>query len=320
MNCPNCGQQIDEKDAICPKCGFDIQEFREKFSLDEDVSRKDFEQTSTNPVVEKMIKWFKENPIIVFMTGLALLVVTSLSVPAGWLLFFALMIWLYIACSKNAQVKQYDVDKNMTVLLSNLGSEAVNKANAEKEEVLQKEHTYLQKHPKYEQKLEKSKSKRGKLGHLGLSLLIVEVFYLIVFFSDASLTAAGNGLSISAILLIVARTLSTFGARQWGLLLYLLWLVQIIWPILIIHQTIKSTKSSKLIAFVLCLLESAFFIYMSVHLSSIQAASTGFLRVITTQLKQYMIGIGISSYLITFLSILATGLSLFNLFGHKKRS
>ena len=24
MDCPNCGQTVDEKDALCPNCGFDL--------------------------------------------------------------------------------------------------------------------------------------------------------------------------------------------------------------------------------------------------------------------------------------------------------
>jgi zinc-ribbon domain len=25
MDCPNCGQPVDEKDALCPNCGFDLR-------------------------------------------------------------------------------------------------------------------------------------------------------------------------------------------------------------------------------------------------------------------------------------------------------
>ncbi|MCT6903462.1 MAG: zinc ribbon domain-containing protein, partial [Lactobacillus sp.] len=125
--CPNCGRPITDVDVTCPNCHFDLQKYRETFFTDQHeeahfedektakkiasrkVYRQEFYPEKQNSVIERMLQWIHVNSMIVFLLGIALLIIMSFSRSFGWICFFALLVWLYFVCSRAEKIERYTV-------------------------------------------------------------------------------------------------------------------------------------------------------------------------------------------------------------------
>lgn len=126
-------------------------------------------------------------------------------------------------------------------------------------------------------------------------------------------------MSISNVIFSLAVRLLASGATSvYSIVLYLVWLFLFLFPIFIIYNILKNTRSSQALAFVLSLIETIFLIYLIYKLSSSSRAATGVMSQLISQLIIYAVSLGASAYFLILSSALTTVLSGYNLFKKKE--
>ncbi len=330
--CPNCGQSVTNDDKICPTCGFNLAKYRQDYFSDNEKPikrraeyRKEFKPEKQNSTVQKMIAWIRNNATIVFLLGIGLLIVMSFSRSLGWILFLILMIWLFLVCERADKIEQYTSDRRLTEKLNQIGSNTVNTFEDHQQKIRQKGKEFEKSHPRIEEHAKRVKEKR-KIGYsyTQLSVILTAFISLVVLFSNSGATAVVNNIydermSISRVLLgFGGKLLASHQTALYSLIIYVVWLLLIIFPILIIYNIFKNTKKSQLSAFVLSLIETLFLIFVVMKMSSGGSAGTSILSQLTTQLLTYAVSVGASTYFLIIASILTTVLSFYNLI-HKKQ-
>lgn len=340
--CPNCNQQISANDDICPNCGFNLKKYREDFFTDQHqrtkyeksdegkrvasraAYREEFYPQKQNSTVQRMIAWVRQNATLVFLLGIFLLILMSFSRPAGWSCFFALMIWLFIVCDRKQKIEQYTVDKRLTQKINQIGSNVFNQVDEHGDKIKERGEKFAQNHPRVENRVRELKAKRPHhFSYVQLSVILTSLISLMVLFTDsgASVSAVSytQKMSISNVLFSLAgRLLSSGSTSMYSLILYIVWLLLFLFPIFIIYNILKNTKSSQTLAFVLSLIETTFLIYMIYKMSNTSRAATGVLSQLTSQLLTYAVSLGASAYFLILASMLTTGLSGYNLFKKNK--
>lgn len=117
---------------------------------------------------------------------------------------------------------------------------------------------------------------------------------------------------------LAGRLLSSGATSVYSIVLYLVWLFLFLFPIFIIYNILKNTRSSQALAFVLSLIETIFLIYLIYKLSSSSRAATGVMSQLISQLIIYAVSLGASAYFLILSSALTTVLSGYNLFKKKE--
>lgn len=268
-----------------------------------------------------MIAWVRQNATIVFLLGVFLLILMSFSRAAGWICFLALMVWLFIVCDRKDKVEQYTADKRLTEKINQVGSNIFNRVDEREDKVRTRSKEFAEKHPKVESQVREIKKQRShRYSYVQLSVILTALISLIVLFTDsgASVSAVSytQKMSISNVIFSLAGRLLSTNSLQ-ALILYIVWLLLLLFPIFIIYNVLKNTKSGQILAFILSLIETIFLIYIVYMMSSSVHASNGVVAQITSQLISYAVSIGTSAYFLLLASVLTTGLSGFNIFKHK---
>lgn len=336
-NCPNCNHPISEDDDICPNCGFNLKKYRDDFFTDQHKKaryekpgdtgkmasrmayRREFFPSRQNTTVQKMISWVRYNATIVFLLGILLLIFMSFSRSLGWISFLLLLVWLFIVCDRAEKVEQYTVDRRLTEKINRIGSNMFNSL-ADRNKKLRSRNKRFEE--KYAGRVDRTQGKRKTHLHYSyvqLSTILTAFVSLVVLFSGSGAsvmdTLYTERMSISRVLLnLGSRLLAAGNTSAYGLLVYLIWLLLILFPIFIIYDIFKNTKKSKLFSFILSLLETVFLIYLIFRMSTVERANTGLLQHVTSQLMNYAISVGASTYLLILASALTTGLTCYNLF------
>ncbi|WP_075917338.1 zinc ribbon domain-containing protein [Lactobacillus acidophilus] len=340
--CPNCGHKISDTDDICPNCGFNLKKYRDDFFTDKHQKakyeepdevekiasraayREEFSPEKQNSTVQRMIAWVRKNATIVFLLGVFLLILMSFSRAVGWICFLILMVWLFIVCDRKEKIEQYTADKRLTQKLNQVGSNIFNRVDEHEDKVKTRGREFVQKHPRVETQVREIRRQRQhRYSYIQLSVILTALISLIVLFTDSGAAVSAvsytQKMSISNVIFSLAGRLLSSGMNSFeALVLYIVWLLLFLFPIFIIYNILKNTKSSQVLAFILSLLETVFLIYIVYKMSSTMRASTGVLAQITSQLITYAVSIGASSYFLMLASILTTGLSGFNIFKHKQ--
>lgn len=335
--CPNCDHPISEEDNICPNCGFNLKKYRDDFFTDQHQKakyetpdegkkiatraayREEFYPEKQNSTVQRMIVWVRKNATIVFLLGVFLLILMSFSRAAGWIAFFALMVWLYIICDRKEKVEQYTVDKRLTQKINQVGSNVFNRVDEHGEKIKQYNQNFVQKHPHVENQVQELKQQGKHFNYVQLSVIFTALISLIVLFTDSGATVSAvsytQRMSISNVIFgLAGRLISSSSTAVYSAILLLMWLLLFLFPIFIIYNVLKNTRSSRVLAFILSLIETVFLIYLIYKLSSSTRAATGILSQLTSQLLAYAVSLGTSAYFLVLASVLTTGLSGYNMF------
>ncbi|MDF7638228.1 zinc ribbon domain-containing protein [Lactobacillus sp. ESL0791] len=328
--CPHCGQSVKPDQPVCPNCNFNIAKYQETFFVERSTQddgkkttetskitkreeyRQEFQPKKQNSTVRKMITWIRVNATIVFLLGVFLLIVMSFSRAIGWICFLLLLAWLFFVCDRNDEIEQYTVDERLTEKINQVGSNAFNKVEDHGQKVNEK----LANNPHF------NKNKARTSHHFNysqLSVVLTSFISLLVLFTGSGASVANlsytEPMSISKVLLSLAgRMLASGETSVTAFLIYAIWLLLILFPIIIIYNAFKNTKNSKLTAFILSLVETLFLFYIVFRLSSVTRANTGMLRKLTSQLLTYAVSIGTSTYFLILASVMTTGLAAYNLF------
>lgn len=339
--CPNCGQKIGPDDDICSNCGFNLKKYRDDFFSNQhqkakyetpDEGRKiatraayreEFYPEKQNSTVQRMIAWVRQNATIVFLLGIFLLILMSFSRAMGWISFLVLMIWLYIVCDRKEKIEQYTVDKRLTQKINQVGSNVFNRVDEHEDKIKQHNKNFAQKHPHVENQVQEMRQQRRRsFNYIQLSVVLTAIISLIVLFTDSGAAVSAvsytQRMSITNVIFGLAGRLLSSGSNViYSAILILVWLLLFLFPIFIVYNTLKSTRSSQVVAFILSLIETVFLIYLIYKLSSSTRAATGVLSQLTSQLVTYAVSLGASAYFLILASVLTTGLSGFNLFRKK---
>lgn len=342
--CPNCGQAINETDNICPKCSFNLKKYRDDFFTDQYLKAKhesadegqkiisraayraEFYPEKQNTTVQAMIKWIRENATLVFLLGVFLLILMSFSRAIGWISFLVLMIWLYIICDRKEKIERYTVDKRLTEKINQVGSNLFNRVDEHEDKIKAKNTSFTQKHPRIENQVHKIKNhSRNRYNYVQLSVILTALISLIVLFTDSGAAVSAVGytqrMSISNVIFSLAgRLLSSGSSSIYSIVLYLVWLFLFLFPIFVIYNVLKNTRSSQILAFSLSLIETIFLIYLIYKLSSSTRAATGVMSQLTSQLITYAVSLGASTYFLILSSFLTTALSGYNLIDKKEKT
>ena len=83
-------------------------------------------------------------------------ILMSFSRSFGWICFFALLVWLYIVCSRQEKIDRYTVDERLTQKINQLGSNMFNDVAESKEKVKSKSRL-AQKGMKYKENVQVKK-------------------------------------------------------------------------------------------------------------------------------------------------------------------
>ncbi|MBP2058044.1 heme/copper-type cytochrome/quinol oxidase subunit 4 [Lactobacillus colini] len=329
MKCPNCDQVINENDEKCPHCGFNLKVSQEN-SINNGpnptrqtgtrMSRraaheKDLHENS-NSTVEAMITWIRVNATIVFLIGVALLILMSFSRPLAWFSFFALMVWLFIICNKNKQPQQYTADARLTEEVNRVSSNVVNSLEqGENKLKVQKKRLDAKRGI---QRDSESIEVRPKRTAAQFGVILMAAFNLITVFFGPFASNAMLGyreLSTSKVLL----NLGGLGGK-YALIGYGLWLVFTLIPIAIIVITIKNKKYNRQIVFTLAIVETIILficVFELVFLNAGKSIGITNSNVISDakiqQVLANVVSFGISAYLLFISSILTTIIASKNL-------
>ena len=333
--CPNCGRPITDEDVKCPNCHFDLQKYRETFFTDQHqkavfedettgkkiasrkLYRQEFYPAKQNSVIARMLKWIHVNSMIVFLLGIALLILMSFSRSFGWICFFALLVWLYFVCSRQEKIDRYTVDERLTQKINQLGSNMFNDVAESKEKVRSKS--------RLAQKSIKNKESapvKKHFSYVQLLVVLLAIINLIVLFTGSGASVLdvtySQKMSITRVTFRLAgRLFSSNATLLSGVVLCVIWLVIVLIPLFIIYHTMKDTKKSRIIAFSLSLIESIFLIYLIFRMSNSSLSNRGILHSITSQLLLYAVSIGASTYFLILASVMTTGLTGYNLMRHR---
>ena len=318
MKCPNCGQKVKDDAERCPYCNFDLKKFNTAyFTNHNDINHQENHDASKqpvflpkkqNPTIAAMINWIQVNAIIVFLTGIGLLILMSFSRPLAWLTFFALMIWLFIICQRHPKTEQYTADRRLAEKVNQVGSNVANSVEERQERIKNKRSEYGKKPLVHD--IQPSKRNKLSLMQLGIMLMACISLFVIFFgpFASTSLNSVPSS-SITKVLVNIAGLGGEYSLIGYGLLLLFLAV-----PIAIIVLTIKNKNYSKRLVFFLSLVETIFLVLVAFELIFRNVGSSlGILNSHTTgYLKQIMdniISFGISTYMLLISSILTTWLS-----------
>ena len=335
--CPNCGRPITDEDVTCPNCHFDLQKYRETFFTDQHqkanfedektgqkiasrkVYRQEFYPEKQNSVIERMLQWIHVNSMIAFLLGIVLLILMSFSRSFGWICFFALLVWLYFVCSREEKIDRYTVDERLTQKINQIGSNMFNDVAESKEKVKAKS--------RLTQKNSDAKTTVNKKKHFSyvqLLVVLMAVINLIVLFTGSGASVLdvtyGQKMSITGVIFRLAgRLFSSNATLLSGVLLCIIWLIIVLIPLFIIYHTMRDTKKSRIIAFLLSLIETIFLIYVIYRMSNTSLSNRGILHSITSQLLLYAVSVGASTYFLILANVMTTGLTGYNLFRHRQK-
>ena len=335
--CPNCGRPITDEDVTCPNCHFDLQKYRETFFTDQHqkanfedeetgqkiasrkVYRQEFYPEKQNSVIERMLQWIHVNSMIAFLLGIVLLILMSFSRSFGWICFFALLVWLYFVCSREEKIDRYTVDERLTQKINQIGSNMFNDVAESKEKVKAKS--------RLTQKNSAAKTTVNKKKHFSyvqLLVVLMAVINLIVLFTGSGASVLdvtyGQKMSITGVIFRLAgRLFSSNATLLSGVLLCIIWLIIVLIPLFIIYHTMRDTKKSRIIAFLLSLIETIFLIYVIYRMSNTSLSNRGILHSITSQLLLYAVSVGASTYFLILANVMTTGLTGYNLFRHRQK-
>ena len=333
--CPNCGRPITDVDVTCPNCHFDLQKYRETFFTDQHekahfedektakkiasrkVYRQEFYPEKQNSVIERMLQWIHVNSMIVFLLGIALLIIMSFSRSFGWICFFALLVWLYFVCSRAEKIERYTVDLRLTQKVNQLGSNMFNNVAESKEKVKAKSRL-AQKGNRHKENIQVNKH----FTLVQLLVVLLAVINLIVLFTGSGASVLdmtyGQKMSITRVTFgLAGRLFSSNATLLSGVVLCVIWLVMVLIPLFIIYNTMRDTKKNRTIAFILSLIETVFLIYLIYRMSNSTLSNRGILHSITSQLLLYAVSIGASTYFLILASVMTTGLTGYNLLRHR---
>ena len=311
--CPNCGRPITDEDVKCPNCHFDLQKYRETFFTDQHqkavfedektgkkiasrkLYRQEFYPAKQNSVIARMLKWIHVNSMIVFLLGIALLILMSFSRSFGWICFFALLVWLYFVCSRQEKIDRYTVDERLTQKINQLGSNMFNEVAESKEKVRSKS--------RLAQKSIKNKENapvKKHFSYVQLLVVLLAIINLIVLFTGSGASVLdvtySQKMSITRVTFRLAgRLFSSNATLLSGVVLCVIWLVIVS----------------------LSLIESIFLIYLIFRMSNSSLSNRGILHSITSQLLLYAVSIGASTYFLILASVMTTGLTGYNLMRHR---
>lgn len=316
--CPNCGSQIKKDVDRCPNCGFKLVA-QASTAKTRAAYRKEFQPKKKNSTVQNMIAWIRKNATIVYLLGVCLLIIMSFSRSLGWISFLALMVWLFIICDRKQTIERYTADQRLTEKLNQLGSNTVNNIQERNQKFRKRHQKFEQEHPQVEEEVKRIKrSSNRHYNYIQLSTILTATISLIVLFSGSGAAVAGSfyqqHMSISKVLLSFGGHLLASGQTAiYSLVIYLIWLLLIIFPIVIIFNIFKNQKKSQAIAFTLSLIETIFLIYVLFKMSISGQANTGIFSSLTSQLLTYAVSIGASTYFLIIASFMTTILSAYNL-------
>lgn len=327
-NCPNCGHPISSEETICPNCGIDLTQFRnvKPKTPSRAAYREEFRPKKQNSVVQKMIAWIRANATIVYLLGVFLLIVMSFSRSLGWILFLVLMIWLFIVCDRAEKIEQYTSDRRLTEKINQIGSDTFNSIDDHRAKIRTRSEKFTANHPKVNNQVQAAKKRhRTKFTYIQLSVVLTALISLIVLFSGSGASVVNDlydqKMSISKVLLTFGnRLLASQQTVGYAALVYLIWILLIIFPILIIYHIFKNTRKSQAVAFILSLIETVFIIYIIFKMTSTSRANTGMFSELTSQLLTYAVSVGASTYFLIISSTMTTVLSGYNLFRKKKNN
>ncbi|QNQ80940.1 zinc ribbon domain-containing protein [Lactobacillus sp. PV034] len=323
MKCPNCGRQVSANDERCPYCDFDLKKFNSSYftnSEESNHSKVNSENNKTslsknvsisgkqNSTIAAMVNWIQANAIIVFLSGIGLLILMSFSRPLAWITFLVLMIWLFIVCRSHPEPQQYTVDQRLAEKVNQVGSSVANSVEAQHQKVKTKRMA----HGKKPLSQEVHHDSNQKLTFTQLGVLLLALVSLFVIFFGPFATTSLNGMpsaSITKVLLNVAG----LGGKD-SLIGYGLLLLFITMPLAIIVFTVKNKHNDKHLVFILSLIETIFLVLVAFELVFRNAgASLGIINVSGTgyvkQLVNNFVSFGISAYLLLISSILTTWLA-----------
>lgn len=337
--CPNCGRPVNDADKVCPECHFNLQKYRDAFLTEQPhensgetkdertakiASREDYCQEfypkKQNLVIQKMLQWIHVNSMIVFLLGIALLIIMSFSRSIGWICFFALIVWLYAVCVRTAKIDRYTVDERLTEKVNQVGSDLFNNVADSKQKVKAKKRSTDRKQGGDE--LAATPVKKH-FNYPQLLVILLAVINLIVLFTGSGASVSdftySGKMSITRVAFgLAGRLFASSTTLISGIVVCVLWLLIVLFPIFIIYHTLKDTVKSRRIAFALSLIESLFLIYLIYLMSNSQLSGTGLLKNITTELLIYAVSVGTSTYFVVLSSIMMTILSGYNLLRKKQ--
>lgn len=337
--CPNCGRSINDLEDICPNCHFNLKKYRDAFFTDKheeahfenektakkiasrQAYRQEFYPEKQNLTVKKMLQWIHVNSMIVFLLGIFLLVTMSFSRSIGWICFFALLIWLYYVCTHEDKIERYTVDWRLTEKVNQIGSNLFNNLENSKQKVRSKNRAAVKEQERMKKKPEAVKK---HFSYVQLLVVLMAIINLIVLFTGSGASISdipySGKMSITRVTFGLAGHLFSSNATILsGAVLCVIWLVIVVAPLVIIYSTLKDTKKTRVLAFILSLVESVFLIYVIFRMSSSNPSGTGILKNITTQLLLYAVSIGASTYFLILSSVMTTILSGYNLFKNNQK-
>ena len=335
--CPNCGRPITDEDVTCPNCHFDLQKYRETFFTDQHqkanfedeetgqkiasrkVYRQEFYPEKQNSVIERMLQWIHVNSMIAFLLGIVLLILMSFSRSFGWICFFAMLVWLYFVCSREEKIDRYTVDERLTQKINQIGSNMFNDVAESKEKVKAKSRLAQR-----NSAAKKTVNKKKHFSYVQLLVVLMAVINLIVLFTGSGASVLdvtyGQKMSITRVVFgLAGRLFSSNATLLSGVLLCVIWLIIVLIPLFIIYHTMRDTKKSRIIAFLLSLIETIFLIYVIYRMSNTSLSNRGILHSITSQLLLYAVSVGASTYFLILASVMTTGLTGYNLFHHRQK-
>lgn len=335
--CPNCGRSITDNDKVCPNCQFNLQKYRDTFFTDQhqtanyeskntakkiasrEAYRQEFYPKKQNLTIKKMLQWMHLNSMIVFLLGIALLLIMSFSRSIGWICFFALLVWLYAVCVRTTDIERYTVDERLTEKVNQIGSNLFNNVEDSKQKVKSRKRS-----AKGEQRMEEEVATVKKhFNYVQLLVILMAVINLVVLFtgSGASVTdiSYSGRMSITRVAFgLAGRLFSSSETMLSGVIVCVVWLLILLFPLIITYNTLKDTVKGRQISFALSLIETLFLVYLIYRMSNNALSSTGILKNITSQLLLYAVSIGASTYFLILSSVMMTILLGYNLFKKKK--
>lgn len=334
--CPNCGRSITDNDKVCPNCQFNLQKYRDTFFTDQhqtanfeskntakkiasrEAYRQEFYPKKQNLTIKKMLQWMHLNSMIVFLLGIALLLIMSFSRSIGWICFFALLVWLYAVCVRTNDIERYTVDERLTEKVNQIGSNLFNNVEDSKQKVKSRKRS-----AKGEQRMEEVATVKKHFNYVQLLVILMAVINLVVLFtgSGASVTdiSYSGRMSITRVAFgLAGRLFSSSETMLSGVIVCVVWLLILLFPLIITYNTLKDTVKGRQISFALSLIETLFLVYLIYRMSNNALSSTGILKNITSQLLLYAVSIGASTYFLILSSVMMTILLGYNLFKKKK--
>lgn len=321
--CPSCGHLLKIDEAKCTYCGhiFSKETEQNKSEYTENtqgMSRSQLQKENSSSLIQpvsklplkeifqKMLLWIHKNSTIVFITGLILMVFTSIVPELGWTCLLLLLGWLFWVCKKDIPVKQYTVDKKLTADLNKTGERVGERADRQKERIISE-------HPEVREKIKKVQQiklpKNASVYRWGA--IFTSLLSLFIFFSKSE-----NTNSLSRVVLDFANNQFSSSQTIFAMLVYIGWAYIVINPFLIVYRLLKKKTSYRIKAFVWALIETILLFGLVNYSSRTTAVST--FGSLTKQLISSLTAIAVNYYMLIFTSVLTTALTLMNIIKDKK--